>query len=67
MNDTKRKSDDRTITTTAGEPFTHEESCELARIIYKRWGRDPKAAAVAWRRLLQNSCTDIQFMALVES
>lgn len=54
----------QTITTTAGEPFTGEESALLAALIYKRFGYDHAAAAAAWCRLLGNSCTDTQFMEL---
>lgn len=54
------------ITTTAGEPFTEHESRALARLVYKRWGNDLAAAAVAWRRLLQNNCSDEAFRRLVE-
>jgi hypothetical protein len=52
------------ITTTAGETFTAAESRELARLILKRWGGDPAAAACAWRRLMQNNCTDEAFADL---
>jgi len=54
------------ITTTAGETFLHEESCQLAALIFKRFGRDVAIAASAWRRLLRNSCTDEQFWEMVE-
>jgi hypothetical protein len=52
------------ITTTAGETFTAAESRELARLILKRWGNDLAAAACAWRRLMQNNCTDAGFADL---
>lgn len=48
---------DRTITTTCGELFTWEEHQEMARLIFRRWGRDVEGALCAWRRLMQNSCT----------
>lgn len=54
------------VTTTAGETFSYEESCQLAGLIFKRFGRDIAAAAAAWRRLLQNSCTDEQFQEMVD-
>lgn len=39
---------------------------ELARLIYERWGNDLPAAAVAWRRLYQNNCSDSEFKKLVD-
>ena len=53
-------------TTTAGETFTNLETVDLARLIFKRFGRDLAAATEAWRRLLQNTCTESDFLALVE-
>jgi hypothetical protein len=54
------------IHTTAKEIFSALESTQLARLIYKRFGRDIPAAADAWRRLLQNNCTDNQFIELLQ-
>ena len=53
------------IRTTAGETFTKSESQEMARLIYKRFGKELSAAAAAWRRLLQNNCSDHQFASLL--
>lgn len=53
------------ITTTARETFTYGEHVDLARLVYKRFGRDDAAAAAAWRRLLENGATEGDFMALV--
>lgn len=53
------------ITTVAGEAFTPEDSALLARLIYRRFGYEISAAAAAWRRMLQNNCTDAHFAALV--
>lgn len=47
------------------EVFRHEDTANMAWLIYRRWARDIKAAACAWRRLLQNSCTDDQFLDLL--
>jgi hypothetical protein len=55
------------IHTTANERFTAAESRELARLILKRWGNDLPAAACAWRRLMQNNCSDAAFQRIVES
>jgi hypothetical protein len=57
----------RDITTADGETFTDSEHVELARLIFKRWGCDMAAAAVAWRRLMQNNCTDTQFASVVQA
>lgn len=54
-----------TVTTTSGERFTEAQSCELAWLIYLRFGREVAAAAEAWRRMLLNSCTDAQYARLV--
>ncbi len=53
------------ITTTSGERFTDADSQELARLIFRRFGRDLGAATVAWRRLLQNSTTERDFERLL--
>src|SRR4051812_665534 len=55
------------VTTTAGETFTHEQHCELAYLIWVRWGRDFDDAASAWRRLFQNSCPDSSYKEMVEN
>jgi hypothetical protein len=61
--------DGHTIHTTAPgrETFTTAESTDLARLVFKRFGRDPETAAAAWRRLLQNGCTVDDFLDLVHS
>lgn len=56
---------DLTVRTTAGEKFTNGDHYALAHLVYRRFGRDLRAAAAAWRRLLQNSCPDEDFRALV--
>lgn len=48
------------------ELFSGQDSCNLAWLIYRRFGRDMAAAASAWRRLLGNSCSDSQFAELVQ-
>jgi hypothetical protein len=53
------------ITTTAGEVFGEADHRALARLIYRRFGLDPEAATAAWRRMLQNSATVTDFMAMV--
>lgn len=54
----------QSIYTVANEPFTYEEHCQLAALIYKRFGWDDASAACAWRRLLENNCSDYDFLAL---
>jgi hypothetical protein len=53
------------VTTTAGERFSAQDSANLAHLIWRRFGKDYEAGVVAWRRLLQNSCPLEDFRALV--
>lgn len=53
------------VTTTNKEIFTEDQSAELALMIYIRFGRNVLDAAMAWRRLLQNTCEIGQFAELV--
>jgi len=41
------------ITTTSGEMFTAEEVHALARLVYKRFGKNDDAFVAAWGRLHQ--------------
>lgn len=52
---------------TKNEVFSAGDCCNLAWLIYRRWGRDMAAAASAWRRLLQNNCADGDFAELVKA
>lgn len=61
----QRTREGQSITTTCGEQFSWKDSCRLAHLIYVRFGRDIEAGAAAWRRLLQNSCTNQDFEELV--
>jgi hypothetical protein len=54
------------ITTTKNERFSYEDSCDLAWMVYRRFGRDLYPATTAWNRLLQNNCDITQFQALVQ-
>ncbi len=53
------------ITTTNGETFTLDEHRDLARLVFKRFGRNCDAAAKAWRRLMENSTSVGEFMDLI--
>jgi hypothetical protein len=55
-----------TVTTTNKEVFSVDESAELARLVFKRFGRDSDVAAAAWRRMLGNNCTVSQYLKLVD-
>lgn len=57
---------DDSIKTTCGQEFTHADHCKMARLIYRRFGFDLFAAAAAWRRMLQNSCSDTQFHEMAQ-
>jgi len=48
------------------EVFTHCQHCDMAWLIWKRWNKQTNSAAAAWRRLMQNSCTEDQFFELVK-
>ena len=54
-----------TITTTDGEAFSRNEHRALARLMFKRFGRDKPAFCAAWRRMLQNNAEDHQILQLV--
>lgn len=56
---------DQNITTTAGEQFTYAEHCQMAALIYKRFGNNQRAATAAWCRMMENSTTASDFMRLV--
>lgn len=53
------------VITTCGEVFTYKEHREMARLVFRRWGRDTAAALCAWRRLMQNGCELEQFLDLL--
>ena len=57
---------DRDITTTDGEVFTHESACQMAELVYLRFGKDLKAASEAWSRMMQNDTSPAQFAGLIE-
>jgi hypothetical protein len=56
--------DQATITTTIGTAFDIEDTQLLAMLILNRFGNDYSNAAKAWRRLLQNSCSENDFRIL---
>lgn len=53
-------------TVTNGSVFREEDHLRLAWLIYRRFGNDIQAGAAAWRRMLQNDCTDLDFEELVD-
>lgn len=54
------------IKTTKGETFSHDDSANMAWMVYRRFGRDLVVATAAWNRLLQNNCDVTQFHKLVQ-
>jgi hypothetical protein len=54
------------ITTTSKENFSMRESCMMAFLIWKRFGRDDQSATKAWRRMLENGTPVEYFMELVQ-
>lgn len=55
------------VKTTTNEIFTYAQSCELAHMVYVRFGKDLPSAASAWRRMLQNNASDASYMQLVSA
>jgi len=53
------------VTTTDRKTFTWAESVDLARLVFKRFGHNLSIATSAWNRLLQNNCTEGQFLTLL--
>lgn len=53
------------VKTITGEVFTYQNHCELAYLIWIRWGRSYRDSAAAWRRLFQNNCDDDDFAKLI--
>jgi hypothetical protein len=53
------------IRTTNGKIFTQAQSAEMAKLVFLRFGEDLESATLAWRRMLQNSCSINQFAELV--
>ena len=56
---------DSTVKTVNGSVFTMEQSQQLANLIYQRFGFDIDAASNAWRRLLENNCSNHDFEKLI--
>lgn len=56
-----------TVTTTNGEPFSGEQSAQLAHLVWLRFGKDDNAACAAWNRLLQNNCRISDFRKLYQA
>ena len=54
-----------TIRTTNGEQFSDAEHRALARLMFKRFGRNEESFCMAWRRMLQNSADNADIMKLV--
>lgn len=53
--------------TTCGERFTMDDHARLAWMVHLRFGRNIPSGAAAWRRMLQNGCTDGDFEELVNA
>lgn len=54
------------VRTTNNDVFSATDTQHLATLIWRRWGQDTAAAAIAWRRLMQNNCSDAQFAQLLD-
>ena len=53
------------ITTTNGDKFSYDDNCRMAVMVHIRFGRSIAASTEAWRRMLQNSCPQADFEAMV--
>jgi hypothetical protein len=47
------------------DEFTQDDAAELAQLVFRRFRCDQQAATEAWRRLMQNNCSEEAFMSLV--
>ena len=56
---------DDCIITTDGERFHAQQSRDLARSVYARFGRDPLAAVAAWNRMMQTDLSVDQFVEIL--
>jgi hypothetical protein len=53
------------ITTTNGETFTYDDHCRMAVMVHIRFGRSIPASVAAWRRMMQNDCSEGDFEMMV--
>lgn len=61
-----RVNDERVVITTAsGESYTYGDTCYMAHLVFKRFGRDYDAATAAWCRMLQNDTSIPRFKQLI--
>lgn len=56
---------EHTAITTNGNRFSDDDHRLLAMLIFRRFGENLNIAASAWRRLLQNNCSDSDFQRLL--
>lgn len=54
-----------TITTTNGEIFSYDDHCRMAVMVHIRFGRSITLSVAAWRRMMQNDCSQGGFEAMV--
>jgi hypothetical protein len=45
--------------------YSYRDSCDLAILVFRRFGRDLREAADRWRRLVGQECEDRDFAQLV--
>lgn len=61
-----RVDDERVVATTiSGEPFTYGDTCFMAHLVFKRFGRNYDQATAAWCRMLQNDTSVDVFRKLI--
>lgn len=49
-----------------GSVYTARQQRALAHAVYERFARDLPSATAAWRRMLQNNCSESAFRALLD-
>ncbi|MBW2168854.1 MAG: hypothetical protein JRG69_06280 [Deltaproteobacteria bacterium] len=54
-----------TITTINDEPFSYDDHCRMAVMVHIRFGRSITLSASAWRRMMQNDCSEADFEMMV--
>ena len=65
-NTQKKQAGNLDIITTNGENFSHDNSADLAWMVYVRFGRNLASAHAAWCRLLQNNCYMSDYEKLIK-
>lgn len=55
----------QSINTSDGDVFSEEDTRDLAKLVYKRFGKNLGDATNAWKRMLGNNCSERDFGKMV--